>query len=167
MGHGTVEMLFINRLAERNLPGIGVRGVYNTSQKERRIIDTIGPVSRRHRMVVHERALRDDTEACMAYSREKRWLYSAFQQMHNVTYDRGCLAKDDRVDAIAMLVAELNAHLVEDESKAAEKAREGEVKEFLNNPMGYDANHHSYSSTKKSGAYRRTANRNARKRGKR
>ena len=165
MGHGTVEMLFINRLAERNITGIGVRGMYNTTQKERRIIDTIGPVARRHRLVVHERALHDDTETCMAYSREKRWLYSAFQQMHNITYDRGCLAKDDRVDAIAMLVAELNAHLVEDESKAAEKAREGEVKEFLANPMGYDANHHNRTSTKKSGAFRRTAARNARKRG--
>lgn len=137
MGHGTVEMLFINRLAERAIAGIGVRGTYNTTQKERRIIDTISPVSRRHRLVVHERALADDTVYCMEYSREKRWLYSAFQQMHNITYDRGCLAKDDRVDAIAMLVAELNSHLVEDESKAAEKARASEVKEFLDNPMGY------------------------------
>lgn len=137
MGHGTVEMLFINRLAERRIVGIGVRGTYNTTQKERRIIDTISPVTRRHRLVVHEQALRGDTERCMSYSREKRWLYSAFQQMLNITYDRGCLAKDDRVDAIAMLVQELNAHLVVDESVAAEKARELSAREFMQNPMGY------------------------------
>ncbi|UNA01072.1 putative DNA maturase B [Erwinia phage Loshitsa2] len=163
MGHGTVEMLFANRLAERQITGIGVRGTYNSTQKERRIIDTISPVTRRHRFVVHERALEDDMTSCMAYSREKRFLYSAFQQLHNVTYDRGCLAKDDRADAIAMLVAELNAHLVEDESKAAEKAREGEVKEFLANPMGYNDNHHNRNGHKKSRAFRNTA----RKRGKR
>lgn len=137
MGHGTVEMLIINRLAERSIPGIGVRGMYNTTQKERRIIDTISPVARRHRFVVHERALQDDTEHCMGYSRDKRWLYSAFQQMLNINYDRGCLAKDDRIDSIAMLVQELNSHLVEDESKAAEKAREAVAREFLDNPLGY------------------------------
>ncbi|QXG07760.1 terminase [Erwinia phage Zoomie] len=163
MGHGTVEMLFMNRLAERGIPGIGVRGQYSTTQKERRIIDTISPVSRRHRLVVHERALRDDTESCMAYSREKRWLYSAFQQMLNITYDRGCLAKDDRVDAVAMLVAELNSHLVEDESKAAEKAREGEVKEFLANPMGYGPGHPLAAQKAKRERFGRVRKHNGRK----
>lgn len=171
MGHGTVEMLFMNRLAERNIPGIGVRGMYNTTQKERRIIDTISPVTRRHRLVVHERALQDDTESCMGYSRDKRWLYSAFQQMANINYDRNSLAKDDRVDAIAMLVAELNAHLVEDESKAAEKARAGEIREFLANPMGYDASHPSMSPAKRRERFGRIGSRKSfrnqtRKRGK-
>lgn len=137
MGHGTVEMLIINRLAERKIAGIGVSGMYNTTQKERRIVDTISPITRRHRLVVHERALQDDTATCMAYSREKRWLYSAFQQMQNITYDRGCLAKDDRIDAIAMLLQELNSHLVEDESVAADKAREEDAKQFMRDPMGY------------------------------
>lgn len=140
MGHGTVEMLFVNRLAERQIAGIGVRGMYNTTQKERRIIDTISPVTRRHRLVVHYRAIEDDTASCMAYSRDKRWLYSALQQLANINYERGCLAKDDRADAIAMLVTELNGHLVEDESKAAEKARASVVIEFLANPMGYTSN---------------------------
>ena len=140
MGHGTVEMLFANRLLERKVAGIGVRGIYNTSQKERRIVDTISPVTRRHRLVVHYRAIEDDTASCMPYSRDKRWLYSALQQLANINYERGCLAKDDRVDALSMLVSELNGHLVEDESKAAEKARESVVREFLANPMGYAEN---------------------------
>ena len=41
MGHGTVRMLFMNRLNERKITGIGVRDIFNTTQKERRIIDTI------------------------------------------------------------------------------------------------------------------------------
>ena len=137
MGHGTVESLFLNRLRERRIPGIGVRGAYNTTQKERRIIDTISPVTRRHRFVVHERALMDDMATCMPYSRERRWLYSAFQQLSNITYDRNCLAKDDRADAIAMLVAELNGHLIEDEKVTAEKEQQKQAQAFINNPMDW------------------------------
>lgn len=137
MGHGTVEMLFQNRLKERRLPGIGVRGGYNTSQKEKRIIDTISPVTRRHRFVVHSRALTDDIQSCMQYSRDKRWLYSAFQQLQGITYDRGSLAKDDRADAVAMLTAELNGFLVEDEKVVAEKEIKKKALEFMANPMGW------------------------------
>lgn len=137
MGHGTVEMLFKNRLKERRLPGIGVRGGYNTSQKEKRIIDTISPVTRRHRFVVHSRALTDDIQSCMQYSRDKRWMYSAFQQLQGITYDRGSLAKDDRADAVAMLTAELNGFLVEDEKVVAEKEIQKKALEFLANPLGW------------------------------
>ena len=137
MGHGTVEMLFMNRLKERKIAGIGVRGGYNTTQKERRIIDTVGPVARRHRLVVHDRALQDDTETCMPYSRDKRWFYSAMQQLANISYERGSLQKDDRADAVAMLVSELNEHLVQDEATAAIKAKERAAKEYMADPMGY------------------------------
>lgn len=137
MGHGTVENLFLNRLKERRLPGIGVRGLYNTTQKERRIIDTISPVTRRHRLIVHESALLDDMACCMAYPRDRRWLYSAFQQLSNITYDRGCLAKDDRADAVAMLVSELNGHLIEDEKVTAEKEQQRQAREFISNPMDW------------------------------
>lgn len=139
MGHGTVSMLFLNRLKERSLVGIGVRDINNSSQKEKRIIDTISPVTRRHRLVVHTRALEDDIKTCMVYSREKRWLYSAFQQLSGITYDRGSLAKDDRADAVAMAVAQLNAHLVVDEETASKKALEAAGREFVQNPMGYKA----------------------------
>lgn len=137
MGHGTVTMLFMNRLRERKISGIGVRDLNNSTQKEKRIIDTISPVTRRHRLVVHRRAIEDDIKTCMLYSRDRRWLYSAFQQLNGITYDRGCLAKDDRADAIAMLVAELNTSLVEDEETASKKAVEEAGRRFINNPMGY------------------------------
>lgn len=137
MGHGTVSMLMRNALAQRNISTIGVRDLRNSTQKERRIIDTVSPVTRRHRLVVHTSALEMDIQCCMAYPRDRRWQYSAFVQMQDITYDRGCLTKDDRADAVAMLVQELAAHLVEDENKAAEKAAEKVVAEFYNNPMGY------------------------------
>lgn len=140
MGHGTVRMLMMNALALRNITGIGVRDLRNSAQKERRIIDTISPVTRRHRLVVHQSAIDMDIETCMAYPRDRRWQYSAFVQLQDITYDRGCLVKDDRADAVAMMVQELAGHLAEDENKAAEKAHEAAVREFADNPMGYDHN---------------------------
>ena len=137
MGHGTVTMLLINRLRERKLAGIGCRDINNTTQKEKRIIDTISPVTRRHRLVVHSRALEDDIKFCMEHSRDKRWLFSAFQQLGGITYDRGSLAKDDRADAVAMLVAELNTSLVEDEQTASAKAVAEAGRRFVDNPMDY------------------------------
>lgn len=137
MGHGTVSMLILNRLRERRLAGIGVRDLNNSAQKERRIIDTISPVTRRHRLVVHERAIHDDISTCMAYSRDRRWLYSAFAQLAGITYDRGSLAKDDRADAIAMMVATLNGHLVEDEKVVAERESEKMARAFIENPLDW------------------------------
>lgn len=137
MGHGTASMLLINALAKRKITNIGVRDIYATGQKERRIIDTLGPVFRRHKFVIHERAVEMDIEYLKAYSREKQRLYSALFQLQNITYDRGSLAKDDRADAIGHLVNELKGFLSVDEEKEAEKIQEREARAFVQNPMGY------------------------------
>ena len=137
MGHGTVEALFIAELQQRKALDIGVEGYYNTLQKEKRIIDTISPVTRRHKMVVHERAFRDDWKYCIRYTPEKRTIVSCFYQMANITYDRQSLAKDDRVDAVAGMVQFLSNCIAVDDLKAEEKREEEASKEFMRNPMGY------------------------------
>lgn len=137
MGHGTASMVLLNILAKRKLTHIGVRDIYAKGQKERRIIDTIGPVFRRHKFVLHERAIEMDTEYLSQYSRDKRNLYSLLFQLSGITYDRGSLAKDDRADAVAHLVNELKGYLSADEEKEAEKLQNKRAQEFLSNPMGY------------------------------
>lgn len=137
MGHGTASMVLLNILAKRKLTHIGVRDIYAKGQKERRIIDTLGPVFRRHKFVLHERAIEMDTEYLAQYSRDKRNLYSFLFQLSGITYDRGSLAKDDRADAVAHLVNELKGYLSADEEKEAEKLQNKRAQEFLSNPMGY------------------------------
>jgi hypothetical protein len=137
MGHGTASMVLLNALAKRKLPSIGVRDIYATTQKERRIIDTISPVFRRHKFVLHERAIEMDEEHCKTYSSEKKRLYSGLYQLQNITYDRGCLAKDDRADAVGHLVNELKGFLSVDEEKESEKLQNKAAREFVENPMGY------------------------------
>lgn len=137
MGHGTASMVLLNIIAKRKLTHIGVRDIYAKGQKERRIIDTLGPVFRRHKFVLHERAIEMDTEYLSQYSRDKRNLYSLLFQLSGITYDRGSLAKDDRADAVAHLVNELKGFLSADEEKEAEKLQNKRAQEFLSNPMGY------------------------------
>lgn len=137
MGHGTASMLLMNALAKRRITNIGVRDIYAKGQKERRIIDSVSPVFRRHKFVIHERALEMDAEYCARYSRDKFRVYSAFFQLAGITYDRGSLAKDDRADAIGHLVNELKGFLSVDEEKEAEKLERSIMQQFLANPMGY------------------------------
>lgn len=138
MGHGTASMVLMNAIAKRQLTGkVGVRDIYAKGQKERRIIDSLSPVFRRHKFVIHERAIEMDEEHCAAYPGERRRLYSAMFQLQNITYDRGSLAKDDRADAIAHGVNELKGFLAVDEEKEAEKLQQQQAQEFISNPMGY------------------------------
>lgn len=137
MGHGTVEQLFRAELENRKICGIGVEGFYNGIQKEKRIIDSISPVTRRHKFILHERAILDDWNCCKKYSAEKRNIVSALYQMVNITYDRQSLAKDDRADAIGALVSFLSETIAIDEEALQQKRDLAAVREFLDNPMGY------------------------------
>lgn len=164
MGHGTVLALFVERLeALRNLAKhsdeqlegwctrlglthrellykltkIGLTEFYVTGQKEKRIIDTISPITRRHKLVVSEQAIEDDWNYCQKHPPEKRLQFSAFQQMGNITYDRGSLVHDDRADCVQRLVETLSGFLSRDEEKVATEREEKFVAGFMSNPMGY------------------------------
>lgn len=145
MGHGTVEALFIAEIdkmrTEKLIPdglNIGVEGFYSTGQKEARIIDTVSPVTRRHRLVVLQSALEMDIEYSNKHPLAKRTVASGLYQLGNITYDRGSLAMDDRADSVQAVVMHLNSMIGMDDSKAQEKRVQEEAAEFIRNPMGRD-----------------------------
>lgn len=167
MGHGTVAALFVERLEalrnlakqqhelvspmctrlglnhrelERTLSQMGISEYYVTGQKEKRIIDTISPITRRHKLVVTVQAIEDDWLYCQKHNPEKRLQFSAFQQMGNITYDRNSLVHDDRADCIQRLVETLSPLLSRDEEKLQVERDEAFVKGFMQNPMGYNQN---------------------------
>jgi len=74
-------------------------------QKEKRIIDTLEPVMNQHRLIVDSAVIRDDHENYNGYSDELAPRYQLFYQLTRLTKDKGSLAKDDRLDALAMAVA--------------------------------------------------------------
>ena len=67
-----------------------------SAQKEARIIDTLEPVMMRHKLIVDKQVIEDDYKVY-----EKNSQYSLFYQMTRLSRDRGALAHDDRIDAVA------------------------------------------------------------------
>ena len=116
---------------------IGVQDYYVTGQKERRIIDTIAPVVRRHRLVVHKQAIDDDWLYCLAQPESKRQQFSLFRQLTDITYDRNSLAHDDRADCLQAFVAHFGKLLGIDENKAAERRAAEAAADFLRFPLGH------------------------------
>ena len=143
MGHGTVTSLLLQQIEKRKAkdathPNIGVEDYYSIGQKEKRIIDTIGPVMRRHKLVVHWRAIQDDQHWCEQHPRNMQTVTSLLYQIANITYDRGSLSKDDRADSLQGLVRFLSELLVVDDEKASTERKRLVEQEFIDNPMGYD-----------------------------
>lgn len=138
------------------LNGIGITDQHATGQKEKRIIDTISPVTRRKKFVVSTEAIAEDWECCKQHPLEKRNFYSAFYQMGNITYDRQSLIKDDRADAIAAMTKCLEGFIAESEDKAALKREEEAAASFMKNPMGYmDAGYKQWAKGRGRNAYAR------------
>jgi len=120
------------------LSGFGVNDYHVTGQKEKRIIDTISPVTRRHKLVVSAEAIAEDWEMCQQHTQDKRVFYSAFYQLGNITYDRQSLVKDDRADAVQAVVERLQGFLAKDEHKVAVEREQAAMGEWMRNPMGYN-----------------------------
>ena len=64
-------------------------------------------------------------------------MFSAWYQLANMTYDRGCLQHDDRADAVEGVVRDLSAYIGLDEEKAQAARTAQQAKEHMQNPMGY------------------------------
>jgi hypothetical protein len=104
-------------------------------QKERRIIDLLEPVMNRHKLIVHEEAIKQDLEKA-----DGRQVYSLFYQMTRITKDRGALKHDDLVDVLAIAVAYWVEALGKDEEQSVEnyKAKELDnmLQEFMDSCLG-------------------------------
>ena len=76
--------------------------VRHSKQKELRIIDTLEPVMNQHRLVFDKEVIQKDYDSIQKYPNDIAQRYSLFYQMTRITKDRGALAHDDRLDALAM-----------------------------------------------------------------
>lgn len=75
--------------------------VWETGQKELRIIDIIEPLLSSHRLVIAPSVLDMDAKGVSAYPIDLQLTYRLIHQMAMITRDKGCLRHDDRLDALA------------------------------------------------------------------
>lgn len=116
-----------------------IEEVRHSTQKERRIIDTIEPVMARHRLVFDPSVVEHDWKSIQKYEQSTRLHKSLLYQMTRVTYDKGSLRHDDRLDALAMAVGYWVEQMGSDQ-KAQEdayraEAMEKELSRYLDNAL--------------------------------
>lgn len=89
-----------------------VEEVKHSVQKERRIIDTLEPVMNSHKLIIDRAVVEQDIkDTGVIADRETRGdlvankqLYQLFYQMSRLTFDKGALRHDDRLDALSIAV---------------------------------------------------------------
>lgn len=92
---------------------------WSSTQKETRILDTLEPLIRDHRLVVSRRVLEEDIKQQHENSK-----YSFVQQLTRMQRLRGALAHDDRIDALAMGCAYFTEKMKVDQKKATQQHKD-------------------------------------------
>ena len=114
--------------------------VKHSSQKERRIIDTIEPLLNRHKLIVDRQVIEDDYRSAQAYDADNKFTKTLIYQLSRINYERGALKHDDRLDALAIAVGYWVEQVGRDDNKGiqAEKDRllKAELARFLKRAVG-------------------------------
>jgi hypothetical protein len=114
----------------------GIEEVWETGQKELRIIDILEPVIGAGKFVVHEQIITDDWQRCQKFPGDVRQTYSFLFQLARITRDKGALIHDDRLDAVAGSVRHWVEALGVDELKAKLAAQRDNYNKMMQNPLG-------------------------------
>ncbi|QPI17711.1 putative terminase large subunit [Alteromonas phage vB_AmeP_R8W] len=108
-----------------------VEDVWESGQKELRIIDTLEPVMGRHRLIVHEDIIDYDVESVARHPIDQRETYKLFHQMQKISIERGALIHDDSIDSVAGAVRYWIDRIAVDEKVRMEQKQTDENIEFF------------------------------------
>ena len=88
----------------RKVHACTIEEVRHSTQKEKRIIDTLEPVMTGHKLVVDPKVIQNDYETSQVYPKDHALKYQLIYQLTRITRDRGAVTHDDRLDALSMAV---------------------------------------------------------------
>ena len=121
-GNGMFAQLLLPHL-KRIHPSCGIEGIHSVGQKEKRIIDTLEPLMNQHRLCFARSVVEGDAWRDNALPPDQALRYHLFYQMVHLTTDRGALAHDDRIDALAGACAYFAEAVSRDTEKAVQAGR--------------------------------------------
>ena len=121
-GDGMFSQIFMPIL--QRVHPCALEEVRHSTQKERRIADTLEPVMNRHRLVMDPQVIQEDYKTIQKYDSERRNAKSLIYQMSRLTREKGCLRHDDRIDALSMAVAYWVESMAADEQAGILAVRE-------------------------------------------
>lgn len=121
-----------------------IEEVRHSTQKERRIIDTLEPVMNQHRLIVDPRVIEKDFKSVADELGETAERYRLFYQLARLTRDKGSLAHDDRLDALSIAVAYWVESLARDVQQAHLEHKQDllqlELDKFMEHAIGRQTN---------------------------
>ena len=129
LGGGMWSKLFAPVL-QRTTSNTGIDDYHSTGQKELRIIDTLDPLMRSHRVVVNRSVIEEDLRST-ANLGDKGVDYQLFYQMSRITADRNSLRHDDRLEAVALLAAYLVDSMDRDLERDMRRREDAGIEEAL------------------------------------
>lgn len=133
-GNGAFQHIWTPMLMKEHK--CAIEEVWETGQKELRIIDILEPIISSNRLVVDKDLIQRDWETVQRYPTEKRATYSLFFQLSRITRDKGALTHDDRLDAVAGSCRHWVNYLILDQEKVAAKIKNENYAKMVSNPLG-------------------------------
>lgn len=106
-------------------------------QKEKRIIEAIEPVMMQHKLIVDRKVIEMDHRSTQHLPVEQALKYQLFYQMSRLTADKGSLAQDDRLDALAAAVTYWTEKMAQDVDKAVKSRRDELLRQELDVFQGH------------------------------
>ncbi|UNA00895.1 Terminase, large subunit [Erwinia phage VyarbaL] len=128
-GHGAFQAI-IKPFFERMHP-CELQEDYASGQKEERIIDTLEPLLTAHRLVFNTEIIQEDQRSIQKYALEKQSSYSLFNQIANITRDKGSLRHDDRLDALYGAVRQLTTDIDYDEMAKQSREQMEKARDYI------------------------------------
>ena len=113
--------------------------IRSTTNKHKRIIDTLEPLLTQHRLVIDAKVIKADYEETNSiYSTERALRYQLMYQMSRIQYGANTLVQDDRLDALQMCCNYWIEHLAKDQDIAVKQRKDElvmqELEKFYNVP---------------------------------
>lgn len=119
-----------------------VTEVKSKGQKELRICDVLEPIMGSHRLIVNAAAIVQDYQSASDKEGVRNPIYSLFYQMTRISRERGALAHDDRLDALAIGVQFFVESMAKDANKGEREVTEEWLEEQMENPRkGFESIH--------------------------
>ena len=123
----------------RGMKLIHVEGMIETTNKQKRIIDTLEPIMGKHKLVIDPQVFLDNDDDILKYPAAERKNYDLLFQMTHSTFQRNCLVHDDKIDSLCGAVRKWLQRLAVDSKERVAKKRTSEWVKFadsLNKPEG-------------------------------
>lgn len=111
-----------------------VTEVKSKGQKELRICDVLEPIMGSHRLIVNAATIVSDYQTASDKDGVRNPIYSLFYQMTRISRERGALAHDDRLDALAIGVQFFVESMAKDAIKGQREVTEEWLEEQMEDP---------------------------------